>query len=67
MRKILLSVISVLATVASAAKISVMASGDAWNILDSSTYGFISTGYSYDFGYAGTNSYEVDEETKKVS
>ena len=67
MRKILLSVISVLATVASAAKISVMASGDAWNILDSSTYGYISTGYSYDFGYAGTNSYEIDEETKKVS
>jgi hypothetical protein len=67
MRKILLSVISVLATVASAAKISVMASGDSWKLVESHTYGYINSGYSYDFGYAGSNSYEVDEETKTVS
>jgi len=67
MRKILLSVISILATVASASKISVKASSDSFDILDSDTFGFISTGYDYDFGYAVTNDYSVDEETKSVS
>jgi hypothetical protein len=67
MRKILLSVISVLATVASAAKISVMASGDSYEIMNDNTFGFINTGYSYDFGYAVTNEYSVDEDSKSVS
>jgi hypothetical protein len=67
MRKILLSVISVLATVASASKISVKASVESYDILKDNTYGFINTGYSYDFGYAVTNDYSVDEDSKSVS
>ena len=67
MRKILLSVISVLATVASATKISVMSSSDNFEILSDNTFGYISTGYSFDFGYAGTKGYSVDEDTKTVS
>jgi hypothetical protein len=67
MRKILLSIISVLATVASAAKISVMASSTSYSIMNDNTFGDINTGYNYDFGYAVTNAYEVDEDTKTVS
>jgi len=45
MRKILLSVISILATVASASKFSVKASEHSFDILNSNTFGFINAGY----------------------
>jgi hypothetical protein len=67
MRKILLSAICVLATVVSAAKTIVMAKTDSWELINNDNFGAISTGYSFDFGYGGSNSYEVDEETKIVS
>jgi hypothetical protein len=61
MRKILLSAICVLATVVSAAKTIVMAKTDSWELINNDNFGVISTGYAFDFGYGGSNGYEVDE------
>ena len=66
MRKILASALCILATVV-AAKTSVMASEDSWDLLNSATWGKIDFGYAWDFGYAGSSGYSVDATTNLVS
>ena len=35
--------------------------------MDDNTYGYINSYYIFDFGYAGSTDYQVDEVTKQVS
>jgi len=67
MRKILLSMICVLATVVSAAKTSVMAKEDSYTVFTDNTKGFFTLGYAADFGYGANTGYEVDADTNAVT
>jgi hypothetical protein len=67
MRKILLSMVCLVATVVSAAKTSVMAKSDTWDIFNDSTMGFFNFGYSADFGYGANTGYSVDADTNAVT
>jgi hypothetical protein len=67
MRKILLSAICLLATVVTAAKTSVMAKADTFDLWNDATKGFVEFGYSVDFGYGANTGYAIDAETNAVT
>ena len=67
MRKILLSMVCLVATVVSAAKTSVMAASDSWDIFNDNTMGYFNYGYSADFGYGANTGYSVDADTNAVT
>ena len=67
MKKIILSAICLIATVVSAAKTSVMAKADSYDLWTDVNKGFITLGYSADFGYGANTGYSVDKETNAVT
>ena len=67
MRKILLSAICLLATVASAGKTSVMAKSDSYDVFSDLTKGYLTLAYSADFGYGANTGYSVDAESNTVT
>lgn len=66
MRKILLSAVCLLATIVSA-KTSVMAKSDSYTVFSDLSKGFMSLGYSADFGYGANTGYSVDSDTNTVT
>ena len=67
MRKILLSMACLLATIVSAGKTSVMAKADSYTVFSDLTKGFFTLGYAADFGYGANTGYEVDADTNAVT
>jgi len=67
MRKILLSMACLLATIVSAGKTSVMAKADSYTVFSDLTKGFFTLGYAADFGYGANTGYSVDADTNAVT
>ena len=67
MRKILLSMACLLATIVSAGKTSVMAKTDSYNVFTDLNKGFVTLGYAADFGYGANTGYSVDPDTNAVT
>ena len=67
MRKILLSALCLVATIASATKISVKAATTRLVDLEDNTMGYFVLDYSEDFGYGANTDYSVDTETNAVT
>ncbi len=66
MRKILLSAISLLATIVTA-KTSVMAKNDGYVFFNDATAGFAKVQYTADLGYGVSTGYEIDPDTNAVT